>query len=641
MRPPCSSAARRSIKPRRPLCLEALEERAVPATSGVVDPAFGVSGVMHIDAPTANFSSIKITQLAAQDDGEVLAAGFVRLLDGTQEFAVFRVNPDGSPDSTFGTDGIATLKLDGIDANAPAFLGLQQPQSVFVAVDSATSDVIMAGEVPTIHTGPPAGLGADVAGHLVLARFHSDGSLDTDFGNGQGYVTGPTGSSTVGLALDQSTVIVNAIGYAVAGTAVSSPPAKVQAAFVPEPLPPSPPVSVGEHIFVAGATQVYRFNNDGTLDNSFAGSLPSTTLTPPAPNLQAVVQDIGVSFDGHVIVAGSFFDPKSGAVSGHQSFLVRYNADGTPDTSFGSNGVLTLANISVTRMVVQYDGSVFLTGSAPDAANAGQSDVALMHLNADGTADSSFGNGGTVTTALGNGNISGVNLISLFSDVIVSAASVDASGQTRAVALIAYHTGDGSLDSAFGNGGIAPLDLGNVTLPGLTSDWGDIIVGGFKQNADGSFSAVLAGLTAPPLDVEPIYALMGPLAAGRGTGLLVNHLPLFLRVPGNAPFHLQGANRISVTDQVKSRTPIRITLHVQHGLLLVKKSRGIHIHGNGTKTLQLTGTQLVINHLLASLIYRPQQGYHGKDVLKLTNGVPGRSISPVTSVMNIFVGLPQ
>src|SRR6185503_9515143 len=99
-----------------------------------------------------------------------------------------------------------------------------------------------------------------------------------------------------------------------------------------------------------------------------------------------------------IIAAGIAFSNNSDS----QEFaMVRYNADGSPDLSFGSGGkVLTDffgESDQAIAVALLANGKILLGGSAEDPV-IGQRDFALARYNADGSIDPSFGSGGKVTT---------------------------------------------------------------------------------------------------------------------------------------------------------------------------------------------------------------------------------------------------
>jgi uncharacterized delta-60 repeat protein len=151
----------------------------------------------------------------------------------------------------------------------------------------------------------------------------------------------------------------------------------------------------GKIVVVAGLKEatpteaLVRFNANGSLDASFGGGAGYVTLGTPHGN-----PSVAVGSDNRIVVAGRADD---GASTGYDIALARLNADGTPDTTFGSAGVVVapLPGDQVVRsMTIQPDGKIVVAG------NEDQYNFMAARFNpADGSLDSSFGvNGLTVTT---------------------------------------------------------------------------------------------------------------------------------------------------------------------------------------------------------------------------------------------------
>lgn len=133
---------------------------------------------------------------------------------------------------------------------------------------------------------------------------------------------------------------------------------------------------------------VVRYNLDGTLDSTFAGAGKVTTPL-------GIVMAVQVQPDGKVVAAGR---------SGEHFAVVRYNANGAPDTTFGSGGMVitTISKNSydfIEAMVLQSDGKIVVAGETTPSRTSNR-DVALVRYNANGALDASFGTGGIVTTHL-------------------------------------------------------------------------------------------------------------------------------------------------------------------------------------------------------------------------------------------------
>lgn len=148
-------------------------------------------------------------------------------------------------------------------------------------------------------------------------------------------------------------------------------------------------VQADGRIVVAGASAgnfaVARYTSTGTLDSSFGGDGIVITDLGGRDDLAAAVL---VQPDGRILVAGGFGDFIS-----HSFAVVRYNVNGTLDTSFGGDGIVTLLFGSIALdLALQPDGRIVLVGSQ-------LGDVAIARLNANGSPDTTFGGGDGQLTA--------------------------------------------------------------------------------------------------------------------------------------------------------------------------------------------------------------------------------------------------
>ncbi|HEV3445594.1 MAG TPA: DUF4214 domain-containing protein [Gemmataceae bacterium] len=203
-----------------------------------------------------------------------------------------------------------------------------------------------------------------------------------------------------------------------------------------------------------GAFMVARFNNDGSLDSSFGGKgyVISSFL--------GRADTVAVQADGKILVAG-FNDFANPVVAGdQQGFLVaRYNTDGSLDAGFGNGGVVETSftslpypfGASASTVLVQKDGKIIVAGTqgGPEAITE------LVRYNTDGSLDKSFGSNGTT---VGGGGVPAGNsgaLLQPDGKILVAAAPPGLFfGQSWEVARF---NADGSIDTTFGNKGIAPI----------------------------------------------------------------------------------------------------------------------------------------------------------------------------------------
>jgi uncharacterized delta-60 repeat protein len=343
----------------------------------------------------------------------------------------------GALDTTFGQGGIVLTHF--------GFFSNDQGQAVAVQPDGK---ILVAGS------------GGSANSMFELARYNPNGSLDTTFGQGGKMSTsfGPGADSANALALQSDGKIV-VVGSAYMGAAT------------------------GTDFAVA------RYNADGSLDTSFGqGGLVTTNFTL---NYTDVAQGVALQADGRIVVVGH---TNGGAATGDNFAVVRYNSDGSLDTSFGQGGLVATnfrgtSSDDAYAVAIQSDGRMVLAGTSNAAGNY---DFALARYNLDGSLDASFGTGGLLTTDFAGAN-DNAQAVVLQSDGKIVAAGFATSG-TENFALARYNA-DGSLDTTFGLSGKVMTDF----LRGTD------VAEGVALQADGKL--VAAGFTYPRFSSVPKFAL--------------------------------------------------------------------------------------------------------------------------------------
>ena len=287
---------------------------------------------------------------------------------------------------------------------------------------------------------------------FALVRYNSDGSLDTTL-NGSGKVTTAVGTGTCvgeGIALQEDGKIV-----------------------------------VVGHSFNAGEQScftVLRYNADGSLDKGFADSGNATTCV--AKNSSA--DSLAVQSDGKIVVAGnSFID------GGNNDFaVVRYNTNGTLDTSFNETGKATAdfgAHDFGQSVAVYGDGRIVVAGYTTKSYES-KKECALACFKANGSLDTSFnGTGKVITNFGGDGNAEGRS-VTVQTDGKIVVVGYATAGSTEKFALARYNA-DGTLDTSFGGSGRVMTDVGisgsNATGVALQKD-GKIVVAGYAVKNSGT-----------------------------------------------------------------------------------------------------------------------------------------------------------
>ena len=196
---------------------------------------------------------------------------------------------------------------------------------------------------------------------LAVSAFAADGDLDVAFGSGGKVITAVSGSGEVVSSLvQQSDGKLVAAGYSFLNDRPDRP-----------------------------SLQIARYNADGSLDETFGSSGKVTTYVSWYMVATALVQEA----DGKLVAAGTSMWLGPGDFT-----LVRYNPDGSLDTSFGGSGI-AVPDINpnmadgASALLQQADGKLVAGGQG---WNGTSSTFALARVNQDGSLDGSFGAGGTM-----------------------------------------------------------------------------------------------------------------------------------------------------------------------------------------------------------------------------------------------------
>lgn len=346
---------------------------------GSLDTGFANGGIASVDFDAAIDEGYGV---AIQSDGKIVVGGSTRALNGSyHDFALARLNTDGSLDTSFGSGGRVTTDIGG---------GVDTGRSVVIQSDGF---IVLGGHARNVTDTD-----------FAIARYDTNGTLDAAFGTGGIVTTHLIGNNDLGhsLALQPDNRIV------IAGRIAN------------------------------GSAQTYdfglaRYNTDGSLDLSFGtGGWVATNLSAAGDDS---AQDVAIQADGMIIVAGYSY---RGFTTGRYDFaLVRYNSDGSLDQSFGNNGEVTTA-LSANAddfgqaVAVQDDGRIVVAGRQTSNTIT---DVAITRYNKDGSLDSSFGINGSVSVDFHGRGDSGQDLL-IQPDGRIVVAGYTANGTAVGVALL-------------------------------------------------------------------------------------------------------------------------------------------------------------------------------------------------------------
>jgi uncharacterized delta-60 repeat protein len=403
---------------------------SIPSASAAVgdlDTSFDTDGKVTTAIGAGNDFAYSI---ALQGDGKILVAGY-SYNGSNNDFAVVRYNANGSPDTSFGTDGKVTTAI-GASSDTATSIALQSDGKIVVAGYS-----FIVGNYD-----------------FAVVRYNANGSLDTSFGT-DGKVTTAIGAGNdfaYSMALQSDGKIVVA-GYS----------------FI-----------VGNYDFA-----VVRYNANGSLDTSFDTDGKVTTAIGAGNDF---AYSIALQGDGKILVAGT---SDNGSNSGFA--VVRYNTDGSLDTSFDTDGKVTTAIGGIGDVAdsidLQSDGKIVVAGTSD---NGSSYDFAVVRYNTNGSLDTSFDTDGKVTTAIGGiGDVA--YSIDLQSDGKIVVAGGSYNGSNYDFAVVRYNT-NGSLDTSFSGDGKVTTAIGagsdTATSIALQSDGKIVVAGGSYNGSNDDFALV-------------------------------------------------------------------------------------------------------------------------------------------------------
>ena len=319
-------------------------------------------------------------------------------------------------DTTFGTDGVVT------STGQLSFL-----TSVTLQSDNK---IVVAGAIKI-----------NSMNELALARFNTDGSLDTTFGLAGIQIT------SIGSRSEANSILLQTDGKIVVG------------GFAYE----------NRTNFALA-----RYNVDGSLDNTFNDS--GFITTPIGTGAQ--INSVALQSNGKIIAAGA-------SVVGQPEFtLARYNTNGTLDITFGTDGsgiVLTQIGLHavINQICIQPDDKIVAVGYT----FSGMNKIIIARYNSDGSLDTTFGSSGIVSTEIGSDVRANSVALQSNGKIIIAGFVIDSDMNKFIVAR--YNT-NGALDPAFNGMGYTITQIQNFDRAysvGLQAD-GKIVAAGVSHGSD-------------------------------------------------------------------------------------------------------------------------------------------------------------
>ncbi|HYE19508.1 MAG TPA: hypothetical protein VEA69_13740 [Tepidisphaeraceae bacterium] len=429
------------------------------APDGGLDKSFGTRGVVRTDFGRP---AEVATALAVMPDGRFVLGG-----RSGGNFAAARYLAGGPLDTTFGNGGLAKVEF-GTDYDSAHDIDVRPDGRVLLVGTTARPSLAAPQDVQNSA--------------FAAARLTADGQIDTTYGTGGLSVIDFTGAGDVAMG-----VVVRRDGRAVVAGYSWHPDVKIA---------------------------LTRLTSGGQIDTGFGdagtGKVHRETLGP------TYVQVTGAAElpDGKTLVVGPYDVPDVGTLV----HATRFNADGTIDTTFGSNGTLVVdlgGPASTPALVVQADGKFIIVSSVLTSGNLMNPTSALRiaRFNADGTPDTGYGAGGTGIIDAGPTNTGRV------------AITLDSAGRLIVDGVRRYTTA-GVPDTTFGTIGLVML---SGLFPGasfqltkvLTDPAGRLVLVGQRLVSGAGGQSESTGLAIVRLTANGLVDTTFSPGGSDGSGVLV------------------------------------------------------------------------------------------------------------------------
>lgn len=388
------------------------------ADDGDPDPTFDADGrAWHIWPDS--FVQVETTAVAALRDGSIVTAGWADRGNDNRDFALAKFRADGSLDTAFGDAGTKVIAFDLESGGDDRALG------VFELPDGK---LLVAGS---------AGIGVSPYAWPATMRLRADGQLDTSYGNGgrSRLQARPWPGSNVSL----SAVTRAADGRIVFGGICTS----CGQGGLPDLL-------------------AVRVTSTGQADTGFGtnGWRSFGRVGPDESWMVERVEAVAVDRQGRVLLAGheeTYTDPDER----QRALLLRLDAGGTPDATFGDGGLFVLDTVgswSAQALAVDpgNDSAVLAlnTTNMPAVAPA----TMMIRVRSTGVLDTAFGDSGANIFSWAEGNA--VHALAIDAQRrIVAAGLVDPDGAADAYFFAARLLHDGGYDAAFDGNGVRQLAM--------------------------------------------------------------------------------------------------------------------------------------------------------------------------------------
>ncbi|MBC7524900.1 MAG: T9SS type A sorting domain-containing protein, partial [Flavobacterium sp.] len=366
-------------------------------TNGAIDTTYGTNGFVNsvLFSETGGSNMIKI-----QSDDKIIVTGNYTSSTGASttntDFSTARYNINGTLDTTFGVNGYAITDFGSINGETSRTVEIQNDGKILVAGSA---------HYPNYD--------------LAIVRYLSNSLLDTSFAT-NGKFTYNFGTTTIpfsnGLSSDEvSAIKINSLGKIILGATTN----------------------VNESSNNNSNFGFICLNSNGTLDTSFGNNGQKVVDFGGASYLD----NLKITTDDKIIATGEH-DYTVGTNQLTNIPLVKLLANGNFDTSFGNNGIV-LTNRDATNtfdivhdLSIQADGKIICFGATPNSTNT-SADFLLIRFNIDGTIDSTFNTIGYKTVSFNSSSAVGYSFLIQNDGKIVCSGAINLTSSASGVGCLA------------------------------------------------------------------------------------------------------------------------------------------------------------------------------------------------------------
>jgi len=305
---------------------------------GIIDSSFGNNGVVTPDF-NSDFSSC--SEITVQTDNKILACGSLSRNNPTiSNIIMARYINDGSPDLSFGKDGLVEFSIEaGISAYTVDF-AIQPDEKIVIT--GLCNKGINKSYIP------------------FISRFDKNGNIDKTFGTG-----GTVFNYYDNLPMQLSSVVIRKDGEIIVGGTYS---------YLTNPK------------FMLTA-----YLSNGNLDSAYGNN--GVALYGFGDQVYPELNSIALQEDEKIVCGGFVRDLQQSPLILSQMGVVRFKRDGSVDSTFSDEGSLIFTleggGSAIQTILLQKDGKIIGAGNINESTDSSQ--FAMVRLMPDGHVDSSFG----------------------------------------------------------------------------------------------------------------------------------------------------------------------------------------------------------------------------------------------------------